>query len=159
MYLVAAAVVVILLLFAYRKWTAPPSLYTRLGGIYNIALIVDRFSDKVLSNPVVGRGSSNAALRAWAETADKRMPGLKWMRTLWLADVAGGPYTYVSSREGSWFSLNAAHCPMQMGEPEFAAVAAELAAALDHYNVPAREKAEVLAAFSAHRSEIINCTA
>lgn len=33
---------------------AEKSLYERFGGIYPIALVVDRFSDKVVENPNLG---------------------------------------------------------------------------------------------------------
>ncbi len=35
------------------------SLYDRLGGIFAIAAVVDHFSDAVVKNPIVGRGSAN----------------------------------------------------------------------------------------------------
>ena len=66
------------------------SLYERLGGIFAIAAVVDRFSDQILINP---RLNANPALKAWNETeAPTRLPGLKFMRTLWIAALAGGPF-------------------------------------------------------------------
>jgi hemoglobin len=44
---------------------------------------------------------------------------------------------------------------MAAGTPEeFDAVAGELAGALDFFNVPQREKDEVLEAFAAHKNEV-----
>jgi hemoglobin len=37
---------------------------------------------------------------------------------------------------------------------EFDEVAAELGRTLDHFNVPAREKGEVMGAFAAHKTEV-----
>ena len=136
---------------------APPrSLYDRLGGVFAIAAVVKRFSDRVLDNPVAGRDSPNAGLRTWSrDAAPTRLPGLNFMRTLWLCDVAGGPYKYVPTRPGTTvLGLEAAHCPLAVGGPEFDAVADELAATLDEFNVPAPERAEVLAAFAAHKPEV-----
>ena len=66
-----------------------PSLYERLGGIFAIAAVVDRFSDAIITNPKL---NENPALKAWNETeAETRLPGLKFMRTLWVASLAGGP--------------------------------------------------------------------
>ena len=42
------------------------SLYERLGGVFAIAAVVDRFSDALVQNPIVGRQSKNPALRAVA---------------------------------------------------------------------------------------------
>ena len=43
---------------------------------------------------------------------------------------------------------------MKISSAEFDEVAAELARSLDFAKVPAREKAEVLAAFAAHKNEV-----
>ena len=39
-----------------------PSLYERLGGVFAIAKVINRFSDEVVKNPKVGQGSKNKAL-------------------------------------------------------------------------------------------------
>ena len=41
------------------------SLYERLGGVFSIAAVVDHFSDAIVTNPIVGQGSKNPALREW----------------------------------------------------------------------------------------------
>ena len=132
------------------------SLYDRLGGIYAIAAVVNHFSDAVVNNPIAGKNSSNPDLKKWyAEKMDSRLPGLKWMRTLWLADQAGGPYKYVATVPGKCpMSLENAHKPLKISPEEFDAVAQELSNSLDHFSVPAKEKAEVLQAFANHKSEI-----
>jgi hemoglobin len=131
------------------------SLYDRLGGIYNIAAVVNHFSDALIDNPIVGKSSPNPYLRNWSNNSLDRLPGLKWMRTLWLASLAGGPYKYVPTKPGKCpFSLENAHKDLQISPAEFDAVGQELANSLDYFHVPAKEKAEVLAAFSAHKSEV-----
>lgn len=132
------------------------SLYERLGKIFSIAAVVDHFSNAVLENPVVGKNSQNALLRDWSRNkAPTRLPGLKFMRTLWLASVSGGPYTYTPTAPGACpFSLENAHAKLQISPAEFDAVAAELAKSLDHFSVPPREKQEVLSAFAAHKGEV-----
>ena len=67
------------------------SLYERLGGAFAIAAVVDHFSDAVVQNPIVGQKSANPALREWHTNNLGRLPGLKFMRTLWVCNVAGGP--------------------------------------------------------------------
>ncbi len=134
----------------------PRSLYDRLGGIFAIAAVVDDFSDHVILNPVAGVNSENKFLRDWSRNErKKRLPGLKFMRTLWLAAVAGGPYAYSPTRPGKCpFSLENAHAGLQISPREFDAVALELAASLDRFKVTPREKNEVLAAFAAHKGEV-----
>ena len=79
--------------YAQAKQTAPEkSLYERLGGVFAIAAVVDHFSDVVVKNPIVGQKSKNPQLREWHTKNLGRLPGLKFMRTLWVCDVSGGPF-------------------------------------------------------------------
>jgi len=134
---------------------AEQSLYERLGGVFAIAAVVDHFSDAVVRNAVAGQGSDNPALREWHTAQLGRLPGLKWMRTLWVCTVAGGPYTYVATKPGhDQVALEEAHRALGIAPEEFDAVAGELAKSLDHFKVPQREKDEVLAAFAAHKGEV-----
>ena len=131
------------------------SLYHRLGGIYAIAGVIDHFSDRVVENPVVGKDSQNPRLREWHKNQLTRLPGLKFMRTLWICDAMGGPYKYVPTVPGKCpMSLENAHKKFGMNSEEFGAVAEELAKTLDHFSIPLKEKNEVLAIFAAHESEI-----
>ena len=121
------------------------SLYDRLGGVFAIAAVVDHFSDAVVANPAVGKQSRNAALREWSVNEPGRLPGLKFMRTLWVCNVAGGPFEYSPTKPGSTpLGLEEAHRDLKISPDEFDEVAAELGRSLDFFNVPEREKAEVL---------------
>ena len=134
---------------------AAASLYDRLGGVFAIAGVVDRFSDAIIQNPRVGAGSPNARLSDWSTKDIGRLPGLKFMRTLWVCDVAGGPFRYAPTVPGhDQLGLEEAHRHLRITSDEFDAVAAELSNALDAFNVPEREKQEVLAAFAAHKDEV-----
>jgi hemoglobin len=140
--------------------TAPAAggkaLYDRLGGIFAIAAVVDYFSDEVVKDPVAGAGSKNPQLRNWHTKSLDRLPGLKWMRTLWVAKVSGGPYDYTPTVPGSTnLGLEEAHRKLKISSEEFDAVAGVLSRSLDRFKVPAKEKAEVLAAFAAHKAEVI----
>ena len=131
------------------------SLYERLGGVFAIAAVVDHFSDAVVANSRVGKGSDNPQLDEWSTDQPTRLPGLKWMRTLWVCNVAGGPYQYVGTKPGSTvLGLEEAHRELQISPEEFDEVAAELGRSLDAFNVPEPEKGEVLAAFAAHKGEV-----
>ena len=134
---------------------AEATLYDRLGGVFAIAAVIDRFSDAVIENPVVGRQSKNPALRAWSTEKPERLPGLKFMRTLWVCNVAGGPFEYVGTNPGrTVVGLEEAHRNLAISPDEFDEVAAELARTLDAVGVPEQEKGEVLAAFAAHKDEV-----
>ncbi|MBA2424378.1 MAG: group 1 truncated hemoglobin [Actinobacteria bacterium] len=121
------------------------SLYERLGGVNAISMVVDRFSDAIIENPKL---QANPALREWNKSG--QLPGLKFMRTLWLCQQAGGPFEYTGKELGK------AHQDLHITSEEFDEVGAEIASALDHFNVPEREKQEVLAAIVARKDEVVN---
>jgi hemoglobin len=134
---------------------AESSLYERLGGVFAIAAVVDHFSDAVVQNPIVGQGSKNPQLRDWHTNKLDRLPGLKFMRTLWVCNVAGGPLTFAATKPGgTLLGLEEAHREFAITPDEFDEVAAELGRTLDHFGIPQREKDEVLAAFAAHKGEV-----
>ena len=131
------------------------SLYERLGGAFAIAAVVDHFSEAVVRNPIVGQQSENPALREWNTNNLGRLPGLKFMRSLWVCNVAGGPQQYAATKPGSTdLGLEEAHRELKISPAEFDEVAAELGRSLDFFKVPEQEKGEVLAAFAAHKGEV-----
>ena len=135
---------------------AEQSLYERLGGVFAIAAVVDHFSDAVVKDRVAGQGSDNPALREWHTQQLARLPGLKWMRTLWLCDVAGGPFSSTSrpSPDGDR-SVSRRRIETSTSRPRSSTPSRrQLASSLDAFHVPAREKDEVLAAFAAHKGEV-----
>ena len=80
---------------------------------------------------------------------------LKFMRTLWVCEITGGPYKYTPTKPGSTpFGLENAHRDLKISPPEFDEVAAELGRTLDWAKVSTGEKGEVLAAFAAHKGEV-----
>src|SRR5215470_4919580 len=132
------------------------SLYERLGGVFAIAAVVDHFSDAVVKNPIVGQTSKNPQLREWHTKNLERLPGLKFMRTLWVCNVSGGPLRFEATKPGKTpLGLEEAHRDLRISAAEFDEVAAELGRTLDFFKVPKREKDEVLAAFAAHKDEVI----
>jgi len=125
------------------------SLYDRLGGVYPIALVVDHFSNQLLSNPIVGPSSENLTLAEWhSKNYITRLPGLKFLRTLWLAALTGGPFQYTGK------PLRDAHFHLHIKPEQFDAVAQELASTLDHFKIPTKERNEVLFAFIAQKGDV-----
>ena len=134
---------------------AQKSLYERLGGVFAIAAVVDHFSDAIVRNTMVGKDSKNPALREWHTKNLGRLPGLKFMRTLWVCEVSGGPFKFSATKPGQkHLGLEAAHKDLKISPAEFDEVAAELGRSLDHFKVPVPEKKEVLDAFAAHKDEV-----
>jgi len=131
------------------------SLYERLGGVFAIAAVVDHFSDAVVKNPIVGQKSKNPQLQEWHTKSLGRLSGLKFMRTLWVCNVSGGPFQFKATKPGTTpLGLEEAHRNLRISPAEFDEVAAELGRTLDFFKVPTREKGEVLAAFAAHKDEV-----
>jgi hemoglobin len=131
------------------------SLYDRLGGVFAIAAVVDHFSDALIKNQVVGQQSDNPALNDWHNNQLARLPGLKWMRTLWVCNVAGGPFTYQGTEPGSTqLGLENAHREFAITPEQFDEVAAELGRTLDAFKIGEPEKTQVLEAFAAHKGEV-----
>ncbi|HET9680964.1 MAG TPA: group 1 truncated hemoglobin [Candidatus Limnocylindrales bacterium] len=134
---------------------AEPTLYERLGGVFAIAAVVDKFSDAIFDDPIAGRSSKNPALRQWHNESLARLPGLKFMRTLWVCDVAGGPFHYAGTKPGATqVGLEEAHRELRISPEEFDAVAGVLSRTLDEFGVPQAEKDQVLGAFAAHKGEV-----
>ena len=126
------------------------SLYDRLGGIFAISAVVDRFSDAIIENPKLNQ---NPALVEWnQEQAATRLPGLKVMRTIWIAALAGGPFDYTG------LPLSRAHRELRLTEEEFNEVGAEIIRALDHFNVPEREKQELVQAYMKSKPQVVSAS-
>ena len=126
---------------------AEQSLYDRLGGAFPIAAVVDHFSDSLLEDPEVV--NANPQLKEWhTEKFHDRMPGLKFLRTLWACSVAGGPFEYTGQ------PLKEAHFDLHIPPEVFDEVSSKLGASMDHFGVPQREKEEVLGAFNSFKADV-----
>jgi hemoglobin len=153
--LAVAAVPMAVLAAADNAYAQEKSLYERLGGVFAIAAVVDHFSDDIVKNPIVGQESKNPQLREWHTKNLGRLPGLKFMRTLWVCEVSGGPFKFAATKPGATpLGLEEAHRDLKISPAEFDEVAAELGRTLDFFKVPKQEKGEVLAAFAAHKDEV-----
>ena len=153
--LAVAAVPASILASASKTYAQEKTLYERLGGVFAIAAVVDHFSDDIVKNPIVGQESKNPQLREWHTKNLGRLPGLKFMRTLWVCEVSGGPFKFSATKPGATpLGLEEAHRELKISPAEFDEVAAELGRTLDHFKVPEKEKGEVLGAFAAHKDEV-----
>lgn len=135
---------------------ANQSLYERLGGVYSIAAVTDHFIDALAEHPVIGKSTDNPYLKDWYENREWRAAGFKVLNTLWVCEKAGGPYKYVSTVPADQaLDLAPTHYPMGLSAEEFDLAGEVLANSLNHFDVPEREKKEVLDAFTTHKEQVV----
>lgn len=121
------------------------SLYTRIGGNTALTAVVDTFIVKVLAQPSLfdnfvasGTTSNGAQYSLFRERLiDQLCAGF------------GGPCTYRGA------SMLSAHTGMNVSEAEFGLLAAQLDATLVQFNVPAAEKAEIMAIAGSMHDDIV----
>ena len=121
-----------------------PSLYERLGGVYNIATVVDDFIDRVMADP---RLNANPAV----DEAHHKVPpaGFKYLATEMVCWAAGGPQTYTGR------SMADSHRHLNITPQEWEAFMADLQQTLDKFKVPAAEQAELRAIVQSTYGDIV----
>ncbi len=123
---------------------AEDSLYTRLGGTYAIATVVDDFIERVSVNDTL---NANPAIDA----ARERVPpaGLKFQVTAFMIQATGGPYKYHGR------NMVDSHKHLHITEGEWQALAADFKASLDHFEVPEKEQGELFALVGTTHDDIV----
>jgi hemoglobin len=121
-----------------------PSLYDRLGGLYNIAVVVDDFIDRVMGDPRL-----NANPRV--DEAHHRVSpqGFKYYVTEMLCWAAGGPQTYSGRTMGD------SHRHLMITDEEWVAFMDDLQQSLDRFEVPQPEQEEVIAIVESTKEAIV----
>ncbi|TMR95347.1 group I truncated hemoglobin [Nonomuraea basaltis] len=121
-----------------------PSLYDRLGGVYNIATVVDDLIDRVMSDP---RLNKNPAV----EEAHHRVSpaGFKFLVTEMICAAAGGPQQYSGRTMGD------SHRHLAIAEDEWESFMDDLHQSLAKYQVPPAEKSEIVAIVEGTRDAIV----
>lgn len=123
------------------------SLYQRLGGEPAIKAVVDDFVGRAASDPKVNF-TRKGTTAEWQATPEN-VAHLKAKLVEFIAVAAGGPQKYTGRR------MKSSHAGMKITNAEFNALAADLKASLDKFNVPAREQSELLAAVEGTRKDIV----
>src|SRR5215207_6195964 len=121
-----------------------PSLYVRLGGLYNIAVVVVDFIDRVLGDPRL-----NANPRVDEEHHRVSPQGFKDDVTEMLCWAAGGPQTYSGRTMGD------THRHLMITDEEWVAFMDDLQQSLDRFEVPQPEQGEVTAIAESTKEAII----
>jgi hemoglobin len=121
-----------------------PTLYDRLGGIYNIATVIDDFIDRVMGDPRL-----NANPRV--DEAHHRVspPGFKYLVTEMVGWASGGPQQYSGRAMGD------SHRHLMITEDEWRAFMDDLQQTLDKFAVPQREQDEVKAIVESTKEAIV----
>lgn len=136
---------------AQSKPKGDKALCDRLGGVFGIAAVVDRFSDEILTNPAL---LQNPALVEWNNTqAATRLPGLKVMRTIWIADMAGCQVKFTG------LPLEQAHLRFNLTPAEFAAVGAEIVEALQFFGVAQPDIDRLVAIYQSSMDDVVSASA
>ncbi len=121
-----------------------PSLYERLGGVYAIAVVVDDFIDRIMSDP---RLNANPLV----DEAHHRVtpPGFKYLVTEMVCWATGGPQRY------SGRSMRDSHAHLKITADEWLAFVDDFNLTLDKFAVPAAEREELLAIVGSTRGDIV----
>jgi hemoglobin len=145
---VLRAVVTIGILSAIVLTSAPAlaqsgdSLYKRLGGYDAIAAVTDDFIGRLISDPALRRFfdpfSTDSKARIRQLVVDQ------------LCSATGGPCLYKGR------PTKTAHAGAGITEKDWDASIVHLTATLDKFNVPAKEKGEVLALVATLKADIVD---
>lgn len=124
------------------KKAAEKSLYERLGGEAAITAVVDDF---------VGRAAGDPKVNFFRDGKFKNLDvaHLKKMLVEFIGSATGGPQKYTGR------DMKTTHKGMKITDAEFDAIAADLAASLDKFNVPEKEKNELLTIVGSTRKDIV----
>jgi hemoglobin len=121
-----------------------PSLYDRLGGVYNIAPVVDNLIDRVMVDP---RLNANPCV----DEAHHRVSaaGFKYFVIEMLCQAAGGPQRYSGRTMGD------SHRHLMITDEEWLAFMDDLQQTLDKFGVPQPEHDEVRVIVESTREAIV----
>ena len=111
-----------------------PSLYDRLGGVYNIATVVDGLIDRVMADPRL-----NANPRVDEAHHRVSAAGFKYFVTELVCSASGGPQTY------SGRSMGDAHRHLMITDEEWRAFIDDLQQTFVTFQVPQPEQRELVA--------------
>jgi hemoglobin len=121
-----------------------PSLYDRLGGVYNIAAVVDDLIDRVMSD---ARLNANPRV----DEAHHRVSaaGFKYYVTEMVCWAAGGPQRYSGRTMGD------SHRHLMITDDEWDAFMDDVRTSLDRFAVPQPEQEELRAIVESTREAIV----
>jgi hemoglobin len=145
---VVTVVMVASMTHSARAQVTQPSLYDRLGGVYNIATVVDDFIERLLVNATL---NANPAINE----ARKRVPkaGLKFHVTALVCAATGGKCAYTGR------PMKESHEKLNISQAEWDAMVTDFKATLDKFEVPQREQQELITIVDSTKSDIVRSSA
>jgi hemoglobin len=142
-----------IVIYYYRPAPPPPpplaekTLYERLGGEAAVKAVVDDFVARAAADTRVNFTRKGTG-QEW-EPTPPNVARLKRSLVQMVGAVTGGPQKY----EGR--SMKDVHKGMKITGAEFDALAADLKATLDKFEVPPREQQELLKIVASTRGDIV----
>ena len=128
--------------------TPTKSLYERLGGKNAVTAVVDDFVMRAAADPKVNFTRKGVPGAEWDATP-ANVAHLKAQLVDFLTMAFGGPNNYKGK------DMKSAHAKMQITAAEFNAIAADLSATLDKFNVKDPEKKEVMGIAASTMNDIV----
>lgn len=116
-------------------------LYERLGGYDAIAAVTNDLLPRLQSDPQLGR--------FWKHRGEDGIAREKQLVIDFLCSSAGGPMYYTGR------DMKTVHKGMQISESDWSAFLRHLNASLDAFQVPQRERDEVVAFIQSTKSDIV----
>lgn len=123
---------------------AQKSLYERLGGVYNIAPVVDEFLEVLYDDDVL---NANPRIKEARDRVPKAY--LKYHVTSMVAQASGGPENYTGR------PMKESHRHLNISEKEWQAMRADFKKVLDKFKVPEQEQKELFAIVESTKGDIV----
>ena len=121
-----------------------PSLYTRLGGAWKIAILVDDFIDRIMSDPRLEANPRVSDAKGHLSKA-----GFKYIVTEMTCWATGGPQTYTGR------SMADSHRHLMITEDEWRSFMDDFRQSLDACDVQERERQELTALLESSKTAIV----
>jgi hemoglobin len=120
------------------------SLYERLGGVYNIAPVVDEFLEVLYDDDIL---NANPKIKAARNRVSKAY--LKYHVTSLVCQSTGGPEKYTGR------GMKESHQHLDITEKEWQAMGADFKKVLDKFKVPEQEQKELFAIVETTKKDIV----
>jgi hemoglobin len=120
------------------------SLYQRLGGVYNIASVVDEFLEVLYDDDVL---NANPRIKEARDRVPKAY--LKYHVTSMVCQASGGPEKYTGR------GMKESHQHLNITEKEWQAMLADFRKVLDKFKVPEQEQKELIAIVESTKKDIV----
>ena len=120
------------------------SLYERLGGVYNIAPVVDEFLEILYADDIL---NANPDIRQARDRVS--IAYLKYHVTSLVCQSSGGPEKYTGR------SMKESHRHLSITEKEWQAMRADFKKVLNKFKVPEQEQNELFAIVESTKGDIV----